>query len=102
MGRVSEAVIDLAEETALLWRAQVSPGACISLDGCWDHRRNGRCCIVAAVEQRLKKVIAIGVCQRSTPGHQTAWLISPQNIESACVQQSLQNSGRTQSRGILP
>ena len=87
LGRVSEAVIGLAKENALLWRAQVSPGACISLDGCWDHRRNGRYCIVAAIEQLLKKVIAIGVCQRSTAGHQTPWKISPQNMESVCVQQ---------------
>lgn len=87
LGRVCDAIIALAKENANEWRAKVSPGAIISLDGCWDHRRNGRYCIVAAVEQRLKKVISIGVCQRSTAGHPSQWKVSPQNMESICVQQ---------------
>lgn len=89
VGRVCDAIISLAQEAARQWRTKMTAGAVISIDGCWDHRRNGRYCIVAAIEQQLREVVAVGVCQRSTLGHKTWWETSPQNMEAMCVQQIL-------------
>lgn len=57
-------IISLAQESAAFYRSQMKPETVVSMDGSWDHRRNGRYCIVDAVDLKQKKIIAIAVLQR--------------------------------------
>ena len=63
---VIDQIISLAQESAAFNRSQMTPETVVSMDGSWDHRRNGRYCIVDAVDLKQKKIIAISVLQRST------------------------------------
>lgn len=63
---VIDQIISLAQESAAFNRSQMTPETVVSMDGSWDHRKNGRYCIVDAVDLKQKKIIAISVLQRST------------------------------------
>ena len=81
---VIDQIIALGKESAADHRRQMEPGTIISLDGSWDHRRNGRYCIVDAVDLKRKKIIAIHVLQRSTKAHPSTYSGSAQNMEVYC------------------
>ena len=84
---VIDHIISLAQESAALYRSQMKPETVVSMDGSRDHRRNGRCCIVDAVDLKQKKIIAISVLQRSTKAHPTTYSGSPQNMGVHCCRE---------------
>ena len=91
---VIDQIIALGKESADYHRTQMEPDTVISLDGSWDHRRNGRYCIVDAVDLKRKKIIAIAVLQRSTTGHPSTYTGSPQNMEVHCCRQLASELGQ--------
>lgn len=48
------------------WQEAMKPGAIIGIDGSWDHRRNGKFCIVEAFDLETKKIIAYSIIERPT------------------------------------
>lgn len=44
----------------------MKPGSIIGIDGSWDHRRNGKFCIVEAFDLETKKIVAYSIIERPT------------------------------------
>lgn len=44
----------------------MKPGAVIGIDGSWDHRRNGKFCIIEAFDLETKKIVAYSIIERPT------------------------------------
>lgn len=57
----------------------------ISLDGSWDHKRRGNCCIVVVIDQTRKKIIDFEIIQKSTKSHKTDYSGSSQGMETEAV-----------------
>lgn len=83
--KVIDAVIEIARNNAFEEYLKMSPNTIISLDGSWDHRRSGRCCIVVIINQNTKKIIDFQILRRSSKVNPTDYNGSPQGMETECV-----------------
>lgn len=50
----------------------MKPGAVIGIDGSWDHRRNGKFCIIEAFDLETKKIVAYSIIERPTQKNKNA------------------------------
>ena len=94
---VISAIVSIAKESCVYWRSQIRPGTVLSFDGSWDHRRNGRYCIVDAVDLTNKKIVGVAVLQRSTKAHPTTYHGSAQNMEVQCCRDLARELGPIQN-----
>lgn len=53
---VIDKFIKEADKNCEIYRKKIKQGAIIAFDGSWDHRRNGRFCIVEAIDIEQKKL----------------------------------------------
>ena len=63
----------------------MKPDTVISFDGSWDHKRNGRYCIVDVIDQSQKKIIDFEVVQKSTNAHPSDYSGSSHNMEAHAI-----------------
>lgn len=61
------------------WQRKMKPGAIIGIDGSWDHRRNGKFCIVEAFDLETKKNVAYSIIERPTQKNRNAAFKSAAN-----------------------
>lgn len=61
-----------AQLNCIKYQKLMKPGAVISIDGSWDHRRNGKFCIVEAFDVEQNKIVAYSIIERPTQKNPTA------------------------------
>lgn len=59
-------IIKSVMKNCKIYQQKMKNGATISIDGSWDHRRNGKFCIVEAIDIEQKKVVAFSIVDRPT------------------------------------
>lgn len=74
--KVQKIVIEIlntqAKMNCIKYQNSMKSGAIISIDGSWDHRRNGKFCIVEAFDVEQKKIVAFSIVERPTQKNPTA------------------------------
>lgn len=78
-------IVKLAQENMIFYRNNMKPDTVISFDGSWDHKRNGRYCIVDVIDQSQKKIIDFEVVQKSTNAHPSDYSGSSHNMEAHAI-----------------
>jgi hypothetical protein len=76
-------VVKMARESCLEVKRKLKEGTVISLDGSWDHRRNGSHCFVAVLDQETGKVITFIVMGNKVPENHPNYCRIPQGMERA-------------------
>lgn len=61
---IKDVIIQMAKESALKYSNLMEKNAIITLDGAWDHRRHGSCCIVTLIDFKSKKIIDFSIQQK--------------------------------------
>lgn len=59
-------IVDLCQRRMKIEQSRLRNGTVISIDGSWDHRRNGQWCITEAIDTVTKKVIAYSIVSKKT------------------------------------
>lgn len=54
---ISPLIIATAKRNVTKYQKQIQEDTVISLDGSWDHKRNGKFCIVEVFDTKNKKLI---------------------------------------------
>lgn len=90
-------IIKLAKESMDYYKSKMTEKTIISFDGSWDHKRNGRHCIVDVIDQNQKKIIDIEYVQKSTKSCPTEYNGSSNNMETYAIRKIIQRL-RTDSR----
>jgi hypothetical protein len=81
---VGSEIIKLANESCEKSREQLQrdgPGAVISFDGSWEHRRKAQRCLVAVCHQQRKTVIDYRIVGNCYPENAEEYCEIPQNME---------------------
>ena len=58
---VSRELIKLGKESIQNWQSQLKHETVLCIDGCWDHPRNGKHCVVSFIDNINWKIIALKV-----------------------------------------
>lgn len=62
---IKDVIIEMAKESAQKYANLMEKNAIITLDGAWDHRRHGSCCIVTLIDFKSRKIIDYSIKQKS-------------------------------------
>ena len=76
---VPQIIIGFARKNVEKYRNLMSNSTVISLDGSWDHRRNGKFCIVDAFDTSQGKIIDYEVIQRKVSENSDEPFSGPSN-----------------------
>lgn len=82
---IIDKIIELCRETTMQELLMMEPNTVISMDGSWDHRRHGKCCIVVVIDQNRKVIVDFEVIRKSTACYPTDYTGSPQGMETEAV-----------------
>ena len=55
--KISAELIQMTRERVKIERLKMLPGSLVSIDGSWDHRRNGSMCVVTMIDKRTNKIV---------------------------------------------
>lgn len=83
--RVIDEIVKLSRENVYNELLSMKLNTVISMDGSWDHKRQGMCCIVVIIDQKRKKIVDFEILRRSTKNHPTDYKGSPQGMETEAV-----------------
>ena len=83
---ISPLIIATAKRNVIKYQKQIQEDTVISLDGSWDHKRNGKFCIVEVFGTKNKKIIDYEVISKKTMKNSEANYSGPSNqMEIECV-----------------
>ena len=63
--KVLNAIIEMGQESMTKWREKLEPNTIICLDGNYDHKRDGKHCLVGAIDNHNWKIIDIEILERA-------------------------------------
>ena len=83
---ISPLIIAAAKRNVYKYQKQMSDNTVISLDGSWDHKRNGKFCIVEVFDTKNKKIIDYEIISKKTLKNSEANFTGHSNqMEIECV-----------------
>lgn len=65
---VAKELIKMGKESMKLWKSRMVPGSIICLDGNWDHKRQGKHCLVSVIDNVNWKIIDCEILKRGVEG----------------------------------
>ena len=77
--KVGQLIIACAHKNIEKYRNKMSNQTVISIDGSWDHRRNGKFCLVEAFDLEQGKIIDYEVIERSSQNNSDESFYGPSN-----------------------
>lgn len=81
--KVCKKLIEMGKNSINYWLSQIEPETVICIDGCWDHKRDGRHCVTSVIDNKNWKIIEI---EMKTRGEENANYNGPANgMEAACI-----------------
>lgn len=87
--KVVNALIQFVCESMAYARNQMSPHGQFSVDGAWNHRRNGSKCVVTFSDVKTNKIIHTEFISKSRPGCSGNYTGPSHNMESVGVKRGL-------------
>ena len=65
---VEKELIKMGQDSMKFWQTQMKPNSIICLDGNWDHKRQGKHCLVSVIDNINWRIIDCEVLKRGEPG----------------------------------
>ena len=86
---VGSMIVRMAEESMAKVRAGLPQGTVVSIDGSWDHRRNGANCSLCVIDQGSGKVVDLVNVSRKVDPASENYCPTPQSMEAKALGISL-------------
>ena len=81
---------EMGKASISYWQQQVEPGSVMCIDGGWDHKRNGRHCVVSVIDNSNWKIIEFELLKRGNElGGSVNYTGSSSNMESTGIRRIL-------------
>lgn len=88
---ISPLIESAAKRNIIKYQNKIEEGTVISFDGSWDHKRNGKFCIVEAFDTKQKKIIDYEIVSKKTLKNPEGDFTGPSNqMEIECVKRIVQ------------
>lgn len=87
--KVVNEVVEEVREDCKKYASQIKDGSCISIDGRWNHTRNGSNATVSFIDESQKKVLAIESTNKVKGIYGGNFIGSSRNMETAGIEKGL-------------
>ena len=77
---------DMAHESASEYAENLEPGAVISLDGSWYHRRHGHMCILDVIDIKTRKIVDFEIVTKKSVKRDGDTDSAPEALEGVAFQ----------------
>ena len=87
--KIGAVVKQYAHESMQNARNQMEDGAMISADGRYPNRRNASHCSVDFIDNKTKKIVALGMADKKSVYHRDGVTLSSNMLESMCFERAV-------------
>ena len=82
---IQQDILKLTHSNLEKYRNNISKNTVISIDGNWDHRRNGKFCVAEAIDLNQNKIIAYSIVDRPTMKNKEANFKNAEKQKTECA-----------------